>query len=103
MFAVIETGGKQYKVTKGSKIWIERLDQEPDTEITFPKVLMVSSEGDTHVGSAAGATVTGKVLRQGRRKKILVFRQIRRKRYRRIKGHRQYFTAVEIMDIATKG
>jgi len=103
MFAVIETGGKQYKVTKGSQIWIEKLDQEPDSEITFPKVLMVSSDGETQVGPAADATVTGKVLRQGRKKKILVFRQIRRKRYRRIKGHRQYFTAVEITDIARKG
>jgi len=102
MFAVIETGGKQYKVTKGSQIWVEKIDQEPESEITFPKVLLVSSEGETQLGSGAKATVTGKILRQGRRKKILVFKQIRRKRYRRIKGHRQYYTAVEITDISSK-
>lgn len=99
MFAVIETGGKQYKVTKGSQIWVEKIDQEPDSEVSFSKVLLVSSEGETQVGKSLKATVTGKVLRQGRRKKIFVFKQIRRKRYRRVKGHRQYFTAVEITDI----
>lgn len=100
MFAVIETGGKQYKVSKGSQIWVEKIDQEPDSQVSFPKVLLVSSDGETKVGNSLKATVTGKVLRQGRRKKIFVFKQIRRKRYRRVKGHRQYFTAVEITDIS---
>ena len=99
MFAVIETGGKQYKVEKGNEIWVEKLPGEENTSITFDRVLMVGDDKDIQVGADLKASVVGKIVKQGRRKKILVFRQRRRKRYRRIKGHRQHYTAVAIEDI----
>jgi large subunit ribosomal protein L21 len=98
MFAVIKTGGKQYKVSKGTQIWVEKLDKEINDEVVFDDVLMVAGDGSVN-SKPAGATVVGKVVHQGRRKKVIVFRQIRRKRYRRTKGHRQYFTSIEITDI----
>ena len=99
-FAVIQTGGKQYKVSKDSEIWVEKLSGEPGDEIVFDKVLMVSDGDKVEMGSKVSAKVTGQVLSQGKRKKILVFKQRRRKRYRRRHGHRQQFTAVKITDIA---
>jgi|SaaInl4_135m_RNA_FD_contig_31_809202_length_820_multi_4_in_0_out_0_1 large subunit ribosomal protein L21 len=99
MLAIIQTGGKQYKVTEGSEIWVEKLEGQPGDEIVFDKVLMISGDGEVHTGGELKASVRGEVLRQDRRKKIIVFKQIRRKRYRRTKGHRQYFTSVRITGI----
>jgi large subunit ribosomal protein L21 len=110
MYAVIKTGGKQYKVAKGTVLWIEMLhNKEVGEVVDFNDVLMVSDGDQLAVGPQAKATVSGKVLGQGkdkdcahgRKKKIIVFKQIRRKRYRRIYGHRQYYTAIEITDIKT--
>ena len=110
MYAVIKTGGKQYKVEEGCEIRIEKIEGKRGDEVVFDDVLLVSDEGSLHVGEAVKAKVTGTVVIEagevkengrvlGRHKKIIVFKQRRRKRYRRTKGHRQYFTAVKITGI----
>ncbi len=98
MYAVIETGGKQYKVAVGDVISVEKLDVEEGAEVTFDKVLMTGEGSDVKVGAPAveGATVTAKVLKNGKAKKVVVFKMKRKKNYRRKKGHRQPFTKVEI-------
>ena len=101
MYAVIKTGGKQYRVAKNDVIKIERLDGEVGAEITFPEVLMVG--GDNPVVGAptvAGASVTGTVLEQAKGDKVVIFKKRRRKHYRRRNGHRQLLTVVRIADIA---
>ena len=101
MYAVIKTGGKQYRVAKDEVIKIERLDGEVGASVTFPEVLMVG--GDSPVlgtPTVAGASVTATVLEQTRGEKLIVFKKRRRKNYRRRNGHRQYLTVVRIADIA---
>ena len=101
MYAVIKTGGKQYRVAKNDVIKVERLDGEVGAEITFPEVLMVG--GDNPVVGApvvAGASVTGTVLEQAKGDKVIIFKKRRRKNYRRRNGHRQLLTVVRIADIA---
>ena len=102
MYAVILTGGKQYKVAKGDVIEVEKLDQEVGSEVTFGEVLAVAGEdGKLNVGTprVEGASVSGKVTDQFRAKKIDVFKMKRRKGYRRTHGHRQSMTRIEITDI----
>jgi large subunit ribosomal protein L21 len=99
MFAIIRTGGKQYKVEKGLEIWVEKLEKNEGDSVEFTDVLLVCDQDTLSTGPNLKATVSGKVVKQNRRKKILVFKQRRRKRYRRTKGHRQYYTAVQIDDI----
>lgn len=101
MYAVIKTGGKQYRVAKNDVIKIERLDGEAGAEIIFSEVLMLG--GDNPVVGAprvAGATVTGTVLEQAKGDKVIIFKKRRRKNYRRRNGHRQLLTVVRIADIA---
>ena len=101
MYAVIKTGGKQYRVAKNDVIKIERLDGEAGAEIVFSEVLMLG--GDNPVVGAprdAGATVTGTVLEQAKGDKVIIFKKRRRKNYRRRNGHRQLLTVVRIADIA---
>ena len=101
MYAVIKTGGKQYRVAKNDVIKIERLDGEAGAEIVFCEVLMLG--GDNPVVGAprvAGATVTGTVLEQAKGDKVIIFKKRRRKNYRRRNGHRQLLTVVRIADIA---
>ncbi len=97
MYAVIETGGKQYRVEEGAVIYVEKIDAEADAEVTFDKVLLVGGEkavlGTPYV---KGATVTGKVVKQGKAKKITVFTYRPKKSSKRKMGHRQLFTKVEI-------
>lgn len=96
MKAIIETGGKQYIVTEGSIIYVEKLNS--DDTVTFDKVLML----DGNVGNpyVSGATVTGKVLKQGKMKKIRIFKYVnKQKSTRRSQGHRQPYTKVEITKI----
>lgn len=103
-YAVIRTGGKQYRVTPGDVIRIEKLAGEPGSAVEFTEVLMTGEEGAAaHVGTplVAGARVTAKVIEQGKAKKILVFKKKRRKNYRRRHGHRQQFTAVRVTQIET--
>jgi len=100
MYAIIETGGKQLKVEEGQAIYIEKLDVEAGETITFDKVLFVGGE-TVKVGSpvVAGATVTAKVEKQGRAKKIIVFKYKAKKNNRKKQGHRQPYTKVIIEKI----
>lgn len=98
MYAVVETGGKQYKVTEGDVIFVEKLDVEEGAEVTLDKVLMAGEGGAVKVGTPVveGATVTAKVVKNGKSKKVVVFKMKRKKNYRRKKGHRQPYTKLEI-------
>ncbi|MCO7175588.1 50S ribosomal protein L21 [Sporolactobacillus kofuensis] len=100
MYAIIETGGKQLKVEEGKSIVVEKLAAEAGDTVTFDKVLFVGGES-VKVGAPTvdGATVTAKVVEQGRDKKIIVFKFKKRKNYRRKQGHRQPFTKVIIEKI----
>jgi len=100
MYAVIKTGGKQYRVQEGDILRVEKLDTEAGTEITFDDVLMIGEGDALKAGSdAAGASVTGTVTASGRGQKIVVFKKRRRKNYRLTQGHRQSFTSVRIDSI----
>ena len=98
MYAVIETGGKQYKVAEGDVIFVEKLDVEEGAEVTFDKVLLAGEGSDVKVGAPTvdGASVKATVLKNGKAKKVVVFKMKRKKNYRRKKGHRQPFTKVQI-------
>ena len=97
MYAIIETGGKQIKVEKGQEVYIEKLAGEVDEVVTFDKVLFVGGE-DVKVGApfVEGASVTGKVVKQGRAKKITVYKYKPKKNYHKKQGHRQPYTKVVI-------
>jgi large subunit ribosomal protein L21 len=101
MYAVIKTGGKQYRVAPNQVIRIERLDGEAGSEVVFPEVLMVGGD-EPKVGSplVEGARVTGTLLEQIKGEKVIIFKKKRRKNYRRKRGHRQLLTVVRIADIA---
>lgn len=101
MYAIIETGGKQYKVTEGDVVFIEKLDVEEGAEVTFDKVLMAGEGDAVKVGAPVveGATVTAKALKNGKAKKVIVFKMKRKKNERKKKGHRQPYTKVEITAI----
>ena len=103
MYAVIRTGGKQYRVEEGDVVKIEKIDGERGSELTFDDVLLVGDDDETHVGTptVAGASVSGTILEQDRDKKIVVFKFRRRKNYIRKQGHRQAYTRVRINGIAT--
>jgi large subunit ribosomal protein L21 len=101
MYAVIKTGGKQYRVAKNQVITVERLAGEAGSEITFPEVLMVGGE-EPKVGApiVEGAKVTGTLLEQIKGDKVIIFKKRRRKNFRRKNGHRQLLSVVRIADIA---
>ena len=101
MYAVICTGGKQYRVSEGDVVFIEKLDAEVDVTVNFDQVLAVGKDDGVVVGAptVAGATVTGKVLRNGKAKKITVFTYRPKKGSARKLGHRQPYTKVEIQSI----
>jgi len=105
MFAVIKTGGKQYKVAEKDILVIEKLKGDAGDSIEFSDVLMVGTEGNMEIGAplVSGATVHATVVRQTRGKKIIVFKKKRRKNYRRKAGHKQDLTLIEITDILTGG
>jgi len=100
MYAVIKTGGKQYRVAPGDKLRVEKLPANVGETVTFGEVLLIGGESIT-LGKPliAGAKVEAKVIAQDRAKKIIVFKFRRRKNYRRKAGHRQPFTALEITGI----
>lgn len=102
MFAVIKTGGKQYRVQEKSILRIEKLPIEAGENVVFEEVLLVSGEGKVAIGSplVTGAKVEGRVLEQMRDKKVIVFKKKRRHNYRRKKGHRQHLTVVQIEKIS---
>jgi len=101
MYAVIKTGGKQYRVATGDKLKIEKLPGGVGDTVTFSDVLLVGAGDTVNVGAplVSGAKVEAKVTAQGRAKKVIVFKLRRRKNYRRKNGHRQPFTALEITGI----
>ena len=102
MYAVIKTGGKQYRVSAGDKLKIEKLDAEIGSEVTFDQVLMVGEGADIKVGAPmlAGALVKATVLNQARGEKIHIFKMRRRKHFRKSQGHRQSYTEVQIGGIS---
>jgi len=101
MFAIIRTGGKQYKVAPDTYLQVEKLDAEVGAKIQISEVLMVSDGTTTTVGAplVSGAVVTAEILEQGRGEKVIIFKKRRRQNYRRKNGHRQLLTTIKITDI----
>jgi len=100
-YAIIESGGKQYKVSEGSVIKVEKLNVAPGDHLSIDKVLMVSDENGVKVGNplVANAKVEVEVMEQGKEKKIVVFKYKRRKNYRKKQGHRQPYTKLKVIKI----
>jgi large subunit ribosomal protein L21 len=103
MFAIVEAGGRQEKVTEGAVVIVDRLAADTGAEVTFDKVLIVETAGGVVVGTpyVAGASVTGVVLARTKGKKIRVFKMKRRKHYRKTQGHRTLQTRVQVKSINT--
>jgi len=101
MYAVVKTGGKQYRVSKGDRVRIEKIPGEVGTEVSFDQVLMIGGTDDVKVGTpnVSGATVTARIIKQDRSKKVTVFKFKRRQGYKKKQGHRQAYTQVEITGI----
>src|SRR6202030_838587 len=103
MYAVIRAGGKQYRVAPGDVIRVEKLATGTDGQVEFPEILAVSG-GEGQIGKPqSGARVVGQLVEEGRGAKILVFHYKRKKQYKKLRGHRQSFTAVRITEIAFDG
>jgi large subunit ribosomal protein L21 len=100
-YAVIRTGGKQYRVTSGELLRIELLKGDVGSQVEFSDVLLTANDGSVQVGTplVAGASVTAQIVEQGKERKIIVFKKKRRQGYRRKQGHRQHFTAVRVENI----
>jgi large subunit ribosomal protein L21 len=105
MYAVVNSGGKQYKIQKGEVLRVEKISGDVGSPVTFDRVLLFSDGENISIGRPAlqDVVVQGHIVEQGKAKKIIVFKYKRRKRYRRKKGHRQDFTAVMIDSIKAKG
>ena len=103
MYAIIESCGKQYKVAEGDVVFFEKLDVEEGKKVTFDKVVLVSEDKKVEVGApyVKGVKVEGKVVANGKGKKIIVYKYKAKKNYRRTQGHRQPYTKVEITKIST--
>lgn len=104
MYAVIETGGKQYRVQNGDQIAVEKLNIEDGQQVVFDKVLVAGEGADVKVGTPYldGVTVEGKVIKSGKGKKVIIFKYKAKKDYRKKQGHRQPYTLVEITAVAGK-
>lgn len=100
MYAVIKTGGKQYKVAIGDEIFVEKLEGEAGATVTFEDVLAVADDNGIKAGADLKATVTGEIVKQGKNKKVTVIKYKAKKGYRRHAGHRQPYTRVRITAIA---
>ena len=101
MYAVIKTGGKQYRVQQGDVIFVEKINAQADEAVTFDEVLLVGNDGETKIGTPVveGAKVEGKVLAQVKSKKIVVYKYKAKKNERKKQGHRQPYTKIEITAI----
>jgi large subunit ribosomal protein L21 len=99
MYAIIATGGKQYRVSEGDILYIEKLEADLDSEVTFPVLFLGGDKVVAGTPVVEGASVTGKVLQHGRGQKIVIYKFKAKKNYRRKQGHRQPFTKVEITGI----
>ncbi len=102
MYAIFETGGKQYKVSEGDIIFVEKLEVAEEEVITIDKVVAVGGENGINVGApyVSGASVSAKVLKQGKDKKVVVFKMKSKKGYRKKQGHRQPYTKIQIEKIS---
>jgi len=102
MYAVIKTGGKQYRVASGAKLKVEQIAAEVGSEIVLDQVLMFADGDNVSLGTPLvnGASVKAKVVAHGRGDKVRIFKMRRRKHYRKSQGHRQNYTEIEILDIA---
>ena len=105
MYAVVSSGGKQYKVQKGEILRVEKISGDIGVPVSFDKVLMFSDGENVNIGQPVleNVSVNGHIVEQDKAKKIIVFKYKRRKRYRRKQGHRQQYTAVKIDDILQNG
>ncbi len=105
MYAVIKTGGKQYKVVAGERLKVEKIVGDVGATVVIDKVLMISDTANTTIGAPliAGATVSATVLSHGRADKVMIFKFRRRKHYRKTQGHRQSFTEIQIGEILAAG
>ena len=105
MYAVFRTGGKQYRAAKGDVLRLEKIEADEGATVTFDEVLLIGEGADVKVGDPllAGGTVSGKVLSQGKTKKVNVIKFKRRQNYLRMASHRQFYTEVEITDISGSG
>jgi large subunit ribosomal protein L21 len=101
MYAVVRTGGKEYRISKGDIIRVEKLEGKIGDPVTLSDVLMVSQEGETRVGAPqlSDSVVTGEIVQQVKGRKTLIFKMRRRKNYRRLRGHRQNYTYVKVNEI----
>ncbi len=101
ILAVIKTGGKQYLIKKGDRIKIEKIEGKEGKETNLTDVLLISKEKEIEIGTpkVKNAKVIGKILKQGRGKKVIIFKYKAKKRYQKKQGHRQFFTEIEIKDI----
>jgi len=104
MYAIIRSGGKQFRAEPGQTIKVPTLPAEVGDQVTFEEVLVAGGEGDVQVGAPvlSGATVTGEVVKHGKSRKVIIFKWKRRKNYRRKQGHRQGYTEVRIGEIRVK-
>jgi len=102
MYAIVETGGKQFRVSEGDVIRTDLIETEVGSSVTFDRIVLAANGDDVTIGSplVSGATVTGTVLRQAKDKKILVFKYKPKKRVRKLNGHRQRYAEVRIDKIA---
>jgi large subunit ribosomal protein L21 len=105
MYAVVRTGGKQYRVSQGDRFRIEKIPGEIGQEVTFNDVLMIGGAGDVRIGrpQVEGASVSARILEQDRAKKVIVFQYKKRQDYAKKQGHRQAFTRVEVTGIQAPG
>ena len=101
MYAIVEIAGQQFKVQKDQTLFVHRLSDAEGASVTFDKVLLFDNNGDVKIGLPAisGASVSGTVLEHMKGYKVIVFKKKRRKGYKRLRGHRQYFTKIKINDI----
>ena len=101
MYAVVKTGGKEYRISQGDLIRVEKLEGKVGDQVTMKDILMVSHEGQVQVGNPllANAVITGEIVQQVKGKKVLTYKMKRRKNYRRTKGHRQTYTYIRVNDI----
>jgi large subunit ribosomal protein L21 len=102
MYAIIKTGGKQYRVSEGQSVRVEKLEGDPGDAVTLAEVLLVGGDGQTRIGTprVEGASVTAEIVAQDRAKKIVVFKKKRRKGYHKKQGHRQAYTELKITGIS---
>ena len=102
MYAIFEACGKQYKASEGDTLFLEKLEQAAGDEVVFDKVLYIGDDASSAIGSpyVEGAKVTAKVVKEGKSKKIIVFKFKAKKNYRRRQGHRQPYAKIEIVSIA---